>query len=136
VFHEQNLRKLELIQEEHSKLFLFTEAVQLGVLSLKSVVSELAAGLELNITQMTIAPIPKGGETVSLNLSLAGTFESVVNFLSAIRAYPYLQDKQVTIKIDSKSAECSCDLSLSLRCRVQPQPKELKRHEPKVHSTL
>lgn len=136
VFQEQNLRKLEHIQKEYSKLFLFTESVHLGVLSVKSVVSELAALFELNIGQMTIAPIQKGAETVSLNLSISGAFENVMNFLSAIDAHQYLQDKQVVIKIDSKSAECSCDLSMSLRCRVQPQPDESKLHEPQVHSTL
>jgi hypothetical protein len=138
MFQQQNSRKLERILEENSKLFLNTESIQLGVLSVKSAFSDLAARLELNILQMAVVPIAKGAETVSLNLSFSGSFEGVMSFLSALSAYRYLQDKQVAIKVDSKSGESSCELSLALRCRVQPRPGESKPpvNEPKVHSAL
>lgn len=136
VFQEQNLRKLDRVQKEHSRLFLSTESVQLGVLSARSVVSELASACELNIVQMTLTPIQKGAETVSLNMSLAGAFDKVMSFLSAMSAYRYLQDKQLIIKIDPKSAECSCDLSMNLKFRIQPQKDESRLHETQVHSTL
>jgi len=138
IFQQQNSRKLDRILEENSKLFLYTESVQLGVLSLKSAFSDLAARLELKILQMTVAPIAKGVETISLNLSFSGPFEGVMSFLSALSAYRYLQDKQVAIKVDSKSRESSCELSLALRCRVQPRIGESKAtlNEPKVHSAL
>jgi len=135
-FQEQNLRKLDRIQKEYSSLFFPTESVQLGVLSVKSVVSELASGFQLTIVQMTLAPIQKGSETVSLNVSLSGTFEKVMSFFSATSAYRYLQDKQVLIKVDPKSAECSCDVSMNLRFRVQPQTDESRLHETQFHSTL
>jgi hypothetical protein len=135
-FQEQNIRKLDRIQKEHARLYFPTESVQLGVLSVKNVVSELAAVLQLSIVQMTPAPIPKGTETVSLNVSLAGTFEKIMSFFSAISAYRYLQDKQVLIKIDPKTAECSCDLSMNLRFRVQPQTDESRLQETQFRSTL
>jgi hypothetical protein len=136
VFQEQNFRKLERVQKEHSRLFLSTESVQLGVLSARSVVSELASACELNMVQMTLASIQKGAETVSLNLTLVGAFEKMMNFFSAMRAHPYLQDKQVLIRIDPKTAECSCDLSMNLRFRVQPQTADSRPHEAQVRSTL
>jgi hypothetical protein len=136
VFQEQNRRKLDRIQKEYAKLYFPTESVQLGVLSVKGLVSELASGFELTMVQMTLAPVQKGAETVSLNLSLAGTFEKIMSFLSAINAHRYLQDKQLVIKIDPKSGECSCDLSMNLRFRVQPQMDESGLHETKTHSTL
>jgi hypothetical protein len=136
-FQQQNALKLERIQDEHSKLFLAAESVHLGVLSAKSILGELASKFELTITQMTIAPLQKGSETVALNLSFSGSLERLIHFLATLDAHRYLHHQHVAIKLDPKSGDGGCELSLLLRCRVHPAGlDESLSNEPKGHSAL
>jgi hypothetical protein len=136
-FQQQNARKLERIRTEHSKLVLPAESVQLGVLSAKSILGELASRWGLNVGQLTIAPLQKGAEAVALNLSFSGPLEKIIHFLAALNTHRYLQHKQVAIKFDPKSGDGSCELSLQLRCRVQPPtPNESMPNEPRPRSAL
>jgi len=136
-FQQQNARKLERIQDEHSKLFLSAESVQLGVLSAKSLLTELASKFELTMGQMTVAPPQKGSETVILNLAFSGALERIIHFLATLDAYRYLQHQHLVIKLDPKSGDGGCELSLLLRCRIQPvELNESPANEPKGHSAL
>lgn len=137
MFQQQNARKLDRIEEEHAKLFLRAESVQLGVLAVKSILGELASRFELNLSQVTIAPPQKGTEAVLLNLSFSGPMERVTRFLAALDAHRYLRHKQVGIRLDSKSGEGSCELSMLLRCRIQPPVlNESRPNEPTARSAL
>ena len=136
-FQQQNARKLERIQDEHSRLFLSAESLQLGVLSVKSMLGDLASRFELNVAQMTIAPLQRGAETVSLNLSFSGPIERILHFLATLNAQRYLHHKQVGIQLDNKSGDGSCELSLLLRCRIHPPAlNEPMPNETKVRSAL
>jgi len=136
-FQQQNIRKMERVQDEYSKLFLSSESIQLGVLSAKSLLGELASRCELNVAQMAITPLQRGAEAVSLNLSLSGPLERIIHFLAMLNAHRYLQSKQVAIRLDPVSGDGGCELSLLLRCRTQPAARnESMPNEPKVRSAL
>ena len=130
-FQRQNSHKLERLGEDHSKLILPVDSIHLGVLYVKSVFSDLCNALELSGMKMTVAPIQKESEPVLLNLAFTGSFEKIMNFLSALDDYRYLQDKQLLIKPDPVNGETHCELSLSLRCKVKARevdPVIRKRH--------
>jgi hypothetical protein len=118
VFQQQNARKLDRIQEEHSKLFFSAESVQLGMLAVKSILGELAFRFDLNLAQLAVTPPQRGAETVSLNLSFSGALDRIIPFLAALNTHRHLLTKKISIKIDPKSADGSCELSMTLRCRV------------------
>jgi hypothetical protein len=119
-FQQQNARKLERIQNEHSKMFLSAESLQLGTLYVKSMLSDLAFRLELNAAQVTIAPLQKGAETAALNLSFSGPLEGILHFLSTLNTHRFLQHKQLVIKLDPKNGDGSCEMATLVRFRVQP----------------
>lgn len=136
-FQQQNARKLERIQHEHSKLFLSAESLQMGTLYVKSMLGELASRLELNVAQMTIAPLQKGAEAVALNLSISGPLEGILHFLSTLNAHRFLQHKQVVIKLNPQNGDGSCEMALLVRCRIQPPTlTESMPNESKVRSAL
>jgi hypothetical protein len=136
-FQQQNARRLDRIQDEYSKLFLSAESLQLGVLSVKSMLGELASRLEVNMAQITIAPLQKGAETVALSLSFSGPLERILHYLATLDAHRYLQHKQVAVKLDPKSGDASCELALLLRCRVHaPAGNESMSNEPKGRAAL
>lgn len=137
MFQQQNARKLDRIHEEHAKLFFPAESAQLGMLAVKSMLSELASKLELSLDQFSLSPPQKGTETVLLNLSFSGSLERIVRFLTALNAHRYLHQKQVGIKLDSKNGDGSCELSMALRCRIhQPGLNEPRPNEPVARSAL
>ncbi len=137
IFQQQNARKLARIQEEHAKLFIAAESVQLGMLTAKSIIGELASRLELNMSQMTLAPPQKGSERLSLNLSFSGPIERIVHFLTALTPQRFLHQKQITLKFDPKKGTGTCELALLLRCRIHPDAlNESKPNEPMARSAL
>lgn len=136
VFQQQHGRRLARIQEEYGQLFLPVESVQLGVLSAKSAILELADTLAVAPPHFTVAPISKGDETAALSISLEGSFEIIALFLSEVTRLRYLTEKQCAIKVDPKSGQASCDLSVVLRCRLQDLPGETTRLRAETKSAL
>jgi len=112
-FQRQNSHKLDRLCDDHSKLILPVDSIHLGVLYVKSVFSDLCNSFELSGTKMTVAPIQKESELILLNLAFTGSFEKIMNFLSALDDHRYLQDKQLVIKSDPVNGEAHCELSLS-----------------------
>jgi hypothetical protein len=133
-FQRQNAHKLNRLWNDHSRLILSVDSIQLGVLYVKSVFGDLCNTLELSDMKMTIAPIQKETELIQLNLALTGSFEKIMNFLSALDDHRYLQDRQLVIKSNSLNGETHCDLSLSLRCKVKA--REVEPVISKQHSAL
>jgi hypothetical protein len=130
-FQRQNSHKLDRLWEDHSKLILPVDSIHLGVLYVKSIFSDLCNALELSGMKMTVAPIQKETESIQLNLAFTGSFEKIMNFLSALDDHRYLQDRQLAIKSDPINGEAQCELSLSLRCEVKArevEPVIRKRH--------
>lgn len=119
LFQHQNATKLERIQNEVAKLFLASESLQLGVLSVKGQLTELAGRSGLNVGQMAGAPLQKGAETATLNLTLSGPLQGVLQFLAAVNAQRYLLPQQVAVRLDLKNGDARCELALLIRCRVQ-----------------
>ncbi len=137
MFQQQNARKLDHVQKEHEKLFFQAESIQLGMLAVKSNLSELASELELHMSQITLPPPQKGAETVLLNLSFSGPLERILRFLSILNAHRYLHHKQVGIRIDPKNGDGNCEVSMVLRCRIQQStPNDSKPNEPVARSAL
>jgi hypothetical protein len=136
-FQQQAAPKLERIQNEHSKLFLTADSIQLGVLAVEGLLGELASRSGLNVGQLTSAPIQKGAEAVGLALSLSGPLEGMLPFMAALTAHRYLQPKQVVVKLDPKTGEGLCELSVLLRCRLQASGgKESPPTAPKARAAL
>jgi hypothetical protein len=137
IFQQQNARKLGRIREEHAKLYFPAESVQLGMLAVKSMLSELTSKLEIDLNQVSLSPPEKGMDTVLLNLSVSGSLERIARFLTALNAHRYLHQKQVGIKLDPKNGDGSCELSMALRCRIQqPGVNESRPNEPVARSAL
>jgi hypothetical protein len=137
MFQQQNARKLDRILEEHAKLFFPAESIQLGMLAVKGMLTELASRLELNLSQITLSPPQKEAETVLMSLSFSGPFERIIRFLTMLNAHRYLHQKQVGIKLDSKNGDGSCELSMALRFRIQqPALNESMPNEPVARSAL
>jgi hypothetical protein len=137
IFQQQNARRLARIQEEHAQLFISAESLQLGMLTAKSILSELASRLELAIRQITLATPQKGAETLSLSLSFSGSIEKIVHFLSSLAPHRFLHPKQITLKFDPKNGTGSCELSLLLRCRIHPAARnESPPNAPVARSAL
>lgn len=136
-FQQQNAPRLERIQNEHAKLFLAAESLQLGVLSAKDLLGELATRSGMNVGQLTSTPLQKGVEAAALNLTFSGPPERVLQFLSALNTHRYLQQKQLTIKFDPKSGEAAGDLSMQLRCRIlAPALNEPNPNAPNSRAAL
>jgi hypothetical protein len=136
-FQQQNAPKLERIQNEHAKLFLAAESLQLGVLSAKGLLGELASRSELNVGQLTSTPLQKGVEAAALNLTFSGPPERVLQFMAALNTHRYLQQKQLAVKFDPKSGEATCELSMQLRCRIQaPALNEPNPNAPNARAAL
>jgi hypothetical protein len=136
-FQQQNAPKLERIQNEHAKLFLAAESLQLGVLSAKALLGELASRSELNVGQLTSTPLQKGVEAAALNLTFSGPPERVLQFMAALNTHRYLQQKQLAVKFDPKSGEATCELSMQLRCRIQaPALNEPNPNAPNARAAL
>jgi len=137
IFQQQNARRLARIQEEHAQLYISTESLQLGMLTAKSILGEMASRLELALRQITLAPPQKGAETLSLSVSFSGSIEQTVHFLTALAAHRFLHPKHITLKLDPPSAAGSCELSLLLRCRIHSAaPNGSPPNESMAHSAL
>jgi hypothetical protein len=136
-FQQQSAPKLERVQNEHSKLFLTADSIQLGVLTVEGLLGELASRSGLKVGALTTAPVQKGAEAVSLTLSLSGPFERMLPFMAALTAHRYLQSKQVVVKLDPKTGEGICELSVLLRCRLQaPAGEESPPTAPEARAAL
>lgn len=130
LFQQQYARRLEQILKAHDQLYMPVESVQLGVLSIKNALIELAGVLALNDLRVSVSADRGDERNVPLKVSFRGAFENTLLFLSAINAYAYLEEKELGLTLIRPSGETKCDLGLYLRCKVQALDEQA---QPPLH---
>lgn len=118
IFRQQHARSLERIKGEYSQLFLTADSVQLGVLAVQSFILGLTGELELAPPQFSVPSAAGGEATIMMNISVEAPQEKIVLFLSGLHRFLFLDEKQITLKIDPKTGTALCDVAVAIRCRL------------------
>ncbi len=136
IFRQQHARRLERIQGEYAQLFLPADSVQLGVLTAQSFLLELTGELEIAPPQFSI-PSEDGGEaTTTMNISVEAPREKILLFLRGLHRFLFLDEKQITLKIDSRTGTALCEVTAAIRCRPHADGEIAPAHAAPIRSAL
>jgi hypothetical protein len=117
-FLEQNARRIQQIRDEHLKLALAADSIQLGELHARKLIEELAAALHLAEMTLTAGAGRKEAGSVDFNLAFRGAPEPAMRFLLALDGIAFLQLKEVVLAAEAAAGQVAGELRLVLQCRV------------------
>lgn len=120
VFLTQNARKLRAIVEEHRRLALSAESVALGVLQARRLLEELGSVQGLAEIKVTVG----GGEgepgALSAQIAFRAGADQAMRFILALRDYPFLRVRQVTLTAEPAAGRVAGEMILRLPYRIEP----------------
>jgi hypothetical protein len=120
IFHRQYISKLEAVRQTADTFFLPVDSVKLGFLSIQSRLQALSAVFGLENVKIARQVGPASDAQLPITVSFEGAFEGALQFLSALREYPYLPITHTQIKVIAGRGEAAVEIDLLFQFRLAP----------------
>jgi len=122
-FQRHNAQRLEQVAAHRQALFMAVESLDLGMVALRYRLRALAAAFHLEGLAIEVEANESADDRVPCRLSLAGTFENMVGFLTALNEYAYLTPRQSLIAAAEQGHSVRLEMSFYVQFKiVAPAP--------------
>ncbi len=130
LFQRHNAQRLEQIAARQQALFMEVESLDLGMVALRCRLRALAAAFHLEDLVIEAELNQVGDNRIPCRVTLAGAFENVIGFLTALSEYAYLLPRQTQIGLLPSASSVHLEMSLFVQYKIvapaapaEPLPK-------------
>jgi hypothetical protein len=118
-FHHHYSAKLAAVRQSAEALFLPVDSVKLGFIAVQSHLEALAAVFGLEQVKVSRQVGPDTAEQLPIRVAFVGSFEGAMQFIFALREFPYLPVDRTQINVDRERGTI-VEINLIFKYRLRP----------------